>query len=194
MSNKLRAFIAVPISDSIKNELKIVQDKLSKSEKSLKLVNVLNMHITIAFLGQITPEQTENINSIINHITCSMEPFKIDISGLGYFGKRSCPNIIFADLKNYKALSAIYLSLKNKLKQIDLELEDREFTPHLTLARNKNNQKINISKIIENLKNHKFGKQKVSRIELIKSTLTPTGSIYNTLYTSKFKEIKNPWN
>ena len=62
MPESIRSFLAFDIeSDTVLNRLTTVQGLLVQTGADLKLVEPQNIHITVRFLGDITPAMVEKI-------------------------------------------------------------------------------------------------------------------------------------
>jgi 2'-5' RNA ligase len=115
--------------------------------------------------------------------TVQFKPFVMKLQGLGAFPSQERPRVIWVGVtQGFEEVQAIYRTLRPKLQAIPLRLEPKEeFAPHITIARVKFSGYA-LRKIIASLKDVELGLQEVKAIRLKKSTLTPRGPIYETLY------------
>ncbi|OQX21051.1 MAG: 2'-5' RNA ligase [Candidatus Altiarchaeales archaeon A3] len=172
----MRAFISInsPANISIDfNELAGVK---------FKAVDNKNIHLTLKFLGEITPKDAEEISNALNFIE-NGKKFKISLKGISAF-----PN------ENYIRVLWIGVAEGNKelcelQKMTDTALKfkfpnEKDFVPHLTIARLKYaNNKASLKTFIEKYKNFEFLEFTAEKVSLMKSELRKEGPIYS--------EIKN---
>ncbi|NPA99868.1 MAG: RNA 2',3'-cyclic phosphodiesterase [Crenarchaeota archaeon] len=179
--NLLRVFIAVEITDEkIKKLIESIQRELLKGGVDIKPVEMENLHITLRFIGEV-PQAT--VNEIINKLrTISYQKFKMRIKGLGAFPSPSNPRVIWAGVaEGSRELSELHEIVERLVGRYGIK-DDKEFTPHLTIARVRSpRNKQYITSIIEKYRDLDFGEQEVSCIKLKRSVLTPRGPIYSDL-------------
>ena len=64
---------------------------------------------------------------------------------------------------------------------------DKPFQPHITIARIKSmNNKDRLISLINEFENQSFGKELIDSLKFKKSTLTPSGPIYEDLHVFPF--------
>ncbi|MEM1575029.1 MAG: RNA 2',3'-cyclic phosphodiesterase [Nitrososphaerota archaeon] len=190
MSETIRAFIAIDIKKSeIIDKMLKVQEELLSTGGDIKLVEKENLHITLWFLGEISSQMIRKIIENTNKI--SFEPFKLTISKIGYFPGGNRINVIWAGIKNGSYdLRKIFYQLSEILNPLGFKLEEREFTPHVTLCRVKSSRnKDRLLDKIKELSNIEFGVEEVSEIFIKKSTLTPKGPIYSNIHAIQGRKI-----
>jgi RNA 2',3'-cyclic 3'-phosphodiesterase len=166
----MRLFIAIELPKEVVAELM----RLQKEIDMFGLRPVKDFHLTLKFLGDVPDSKIEKVKETLRAIR--FKPFTAVLSETGVFPNPTYVKVIWAGVK-----ADTILQLQ---KEIELEFEkmgwgrDKDFKPHLTLARvNFIKDKNALSKKLRNLpvKEIKFD---VTEFKLIKSTLTPTGSVY----------------
>ena len=70
-------------NDNVLNRLAAAQKMLIQTNADLKLVEPKNIHITLRFLGGISPEMVEKVYAAMKNVKFS--PFNIQLSGLRGF-------------------------------------------------------------------------------------------------------------
>ena len=174
----MRLFVAIDVSDSIKEHLSYLQRSIDYP--GLRLVSPKNIHLTLNFLGE-----QENYESIIAKLKeISFESFTLKLETLGYFPHAEKPRVIWAGLEDNKELAKLQRS-------VDLLFTPQEsFKPHLTIARFKKKslekERAAIMKAVDEL-SIKHLTFKVNSFKLYKSTLTPLGPVYEVLEAFKAK-------
>jgi len=190
MTETIRSFIAIELPGSLHKELSEAETILRKSNADVKWVNPENIHITLKFLGNVTPEKIKEIEKLLDEFTKGLAPFSIEAKGLGAFPKLAYPRVIWAGIEDQTGkLKEIAENFDGAISKLGFEKENREFSAHLTLGRvrsPKNKEKL--KEIIEKTPFLSVVDIKVDKIVLFKSTLTQSGSIYTKLYEALFKE------
>jgi len=192
----MRTFIAITLSEEIKEELKKIQDKLKLTNADVKWVDIKNIHLTLKFLGEVDEEKINKIIKILNEVSKEISGFNLSLGTLGVFPKLESARVIWVGLKKGdKETKEIAKILEEKLAKIGIPKEKRPFSSHITLGRVRSN--LNLKNLVEEIKNlienlDSFYKEKeffVSKITLFKSTLTYQGPIYEILKEANLKTI-----
>ena len=183
MSQQIRTFIAIPLSDRIKEELSKLQEELKKSEAQVKWVRPEGIHLTLKFLGNVEEEKIREIEEAICRKTRKGSSFLLSLGCLGVFPDFRRPRVVWVGVEEgaskVKELAKI---IEKALLPLGAKKEDHPFSPHLTLGRVKGGKGIGrLKEILSSLEAKNLGSLNVHRIEIIKSQLTPKGAIYTTL-------------
>jgi 2'-5' RNA ligase len=94
-------------------------------------VDAANYHITLCFLGQITPRQHEALVSELDEVTHS--PFSIDLDSSGIWNG---PKILFAAPSSPpNELMQLARSTRKAARRAAIEIDGREYKPHVTVVR-----------------------------------------------------------
>jgi len=175
----MRTFIALELPQAVKKELTNCQRELEKTGVQARWVKPKLSHLTLAFLGSITPEKREKIEVILEDTTKQVKPFSLHLQKMDVFPNPAKPRIIFIDLGGeLEKLHLLATFIKQGLKKEKLFFDQKPFVSHITLGRMKKKQ--NLRKIISQIKPEKVGFV-ADKVSLKQSTLTPTGPVYRTL-------------
>ncbi|MCC2605005.1 RNA 2',3'-cyclic phosphodiesterase [Planctobacterium marinum] len=87
-----------------------------------------NFHITLAFLGDITPAQQE----ILFALKSLAQPLHLYAEEVGYFAK---PGIGFLTIKQDEKLLLLQQKLSQQLQHIGRFKRSQKFIPHISLSR-----------------------------------------------------------
>jgi RNA 2',3'-cyclic 3'-phosphodiesterase len=130
----IRSFIAIEFDQYIKeylwNQLQLIKEYTSKGN----FTSQDNFHLTLNFLGEITPTQIEKVKDAITSVAINLQPFILKFHGLGQFS-RGNKHILWVGINKSTELEATFSSLKNALDSYGFLLEKRGLTPHVTLGR-----------------------------------------------------------
>ena len=175
----MRCFLGIDVENEIKNRLKGIQNELKDIDVNLKFVEKENLHITLKFLGEIDESRMDEIKEVLSRELKGIKPFKINIHGLGYFGRDSKMRNVWVGIgagidEMNKLSSAINSALK--------EEPDAGFHSHVTLARVKSADNVHILlDYIRRNNNVNLGEMDVDHVKLKQSILTPEGPVYNDI-------------
>lgn len=131
-----RVFLAINLPQDIKKILSEFKSKFS--EIPAKWVEPKNLHLTLVFLGYLKESYLQNVIEITKNVSSSYSPFSLKISKVSFAPpKMKIPRMIWAYLEKSKELFELEKDLKTKLieNKIPFLKEEREFFPHITLAR-----------------------------------------------------------
>jgi RNA 2',3'-cyclic 3'-phosphodiesterase len=184
----MRTFIAVELSDEIKNTLAQVQSHLKYSGADVKWVDKDNIHLTLKFLGEIDEKKCEKIKTALDEIANSTAPFEISLKEIGAFPKTEFPRVIWVGLdKGAKESTELVKQVDAALSKIGFQEETRPFAAHLTIGRVRSpKNKEALKEKLLSCQPSAVSFQLIKSIALFQSTLTPTGSIYTKLHEAKF--------
>ncbi len=178
----MRAYIAVDLEEEeIKKKIERLQEELEASGAIMKLVEPRNFHVTLKFLGEIDDSLVERIKEKLESLEASS--FYAPLIGLGAFPHPSRPRVVFIDIPSQE-LSTLMEEIDRAMHSLGFELERRGYKPHLTIARVKA-QGYRLKNLLRKYERYDFGVMSVKEIRLKKSTLTPEGPIYETLFSRK---------
>lgn len=180
----MRCFISIAIPEDIKKGMSAIQDRLKKTGADVSWTKPDGMHLTLQFLGEIEEKRITKIETAMNIACAGINPFSLDVSGIGVFPDIRRPRVVWIGLnENGNNLTKMQRGIENQLAEIGFPAEKRRFTPHITLGRVKSNSNLSqLLKIIDEEKNAEIGSFSVSGVHLMKSDLRPEGAVYTELY------------
>lgn len=173
----VRAFIAIDLPASLQEALSLVQEPLHKAPGRLAIVDPSLLHITLKFLGELSPDQVARVIEELKSLEFPAYP--VSIRGISA-NNPTRPRVIWAKVQDEGKTAALAGLIDSALETIGVSRETRPFRPHITIARVKEFHP-GIPAAIFPLSGWIGGEIDVSRIVLKKSTLTPRGPIYETL-------------
>lgn len=189
----LRAFIAVEIPHEIQQAIHSqAVSVLKKTTGSLvRWVSPENMHLTLKFLGDVSPSHVELLTRMISAEADSAHCFDLQIGGLGSFPSLRRPRVLYIGIQAPAGLEALQHGVESASRRLGYESEDRAFSPHLTIGRVRQEASTTdqqkIRQALENIRIDSLGKTRVDSVHLFKSDLKPSGSVYTKLFTAPFK-------
>lgn len=186
----IRSFIACDIPSMGKIDALI--DSLRGSGAKLSIPKSHGMHITLKFLGDIREDQVEIIGGVLSKLADDFPSFEVGISGVGGFPSLRNLRVLWIGISDDGSLKAIAERIDLELSSMGFPREKREFKSHVTIARVKSRSGIERAiDILREYENVDFGEFNVEAIVLKKSTLTPSGAIYDDLSSVNLKRVSN---
>ena len=178
----VRTFIAIDIEEpEIIEKLCKIQKELLKTGAQMKLVERQNLHITLKFLGEISPERIKLLEDAIINACKGFTKFQIKLEGLGAFPSISYPRVVWVGVtRGSETLKALAKSIEETTVRVGFRKSDKVFHPHVTLARIKFRTP-KLSEFILKNRNIEVGEKLVANVRIKKSILRPQGPIYETL-------------
>jgi 2'-5' RNA ligase len=186
----IRAFIAIKLPDFIKKDLKDVQKTMLTNGIKAKYISPENMHLTLKFMGNIDYDLLPELRDILTKSAQYVKPIRLSLKGIGAFPNSRSPKIIWAGINGEtQKLSSLYAKLEQRLSNLGIPEEKREFHGHLTLARFKKNRLSaqKFERFIQQTGQFESVKFTADRLILFQSRLMPKGPIYRELFFAKFR-------
>lgn len=128
----MRLFVAIPFSEGSRQALVGLQRSLMEGAVKGRFTSPENLHLTLAFLGECKPGQVAALESVLEGT--AFGPFEIQIDRLGRF-QRPGGDIWWAGLSESRPLFALQRNLAERLREAGFSLEQRKYSPHVTLGR-----------------------------------------------------------
>ena len=182
----IRAFIAVELPSFLKEELGRIESILKASNTApVKWVDFESIHLTLKFLGNIESSRVGEIIEGIKNACVGISPFELKIKGLGVFPNPAKTRIAWVGLVDATdELSLLQRSIESEMEKLEYERETRKFSPHLTLARVRDQATPDERERFGNLVTAtEFISETitVNSVSLMKSQLTRQGALYTRL-------------
>lgn len=125
----MRIFVAVDLPDTLLVGLEALQSHL----RTGRIVPPGNLHLTLAFLGDVDEQAAETLHEDLAAIP--RVPVALRITGLDLFGSATAPRLVCALVADTPALTDLQRRVAKAARAAGIELERRRFKPHVTLAR-----------------------------------------------------------
>ena len=169
----MRLFVAITLPEKVKKQL----GNLEKPIEGVRWQDSTQMHLTLRFIGSVDNEISEEVQKRLAKI--SHQSFKMDINGLGQFPERGKPRVLWAGVKEQAELMKLQEKVEEACVNSGLETEDRDYKPHITIAKVKNNKANGAVKLfIDEYKNFSLGSIPVNEFTLFNSKLSKEGAIH----------------
>lgn len=186
----IRAFIAIELPVEIQLGIEEVVKRLSSKGGTVRWVQPRNIHLTLKFLGEITPAELSRVKSALKAEVGQCNSFAFQVEGIGVFPNAYRPRVVWVGVKAPVELSALYQRVEEGCQRVGFGSEERGFTPHLTMGRVNQSAKpedaLKLGELVKSTVVGRLGEVKVDAICLFRSTLTPGGAVYTLIERFNF--------
>jgi RNA 2',3'-cyclic 3'-phosphodiesterase len=176
-----RLFVAVDLAE----RARLLLDPLLGAFPGGRWASREQLHVTLRFLGSVAPDQVGELRRRLESVV-SPASFSLSLSGVGVFppapSKRSPPRVLWAGLRPRDPLAALKLAIDQALGP-DPELGNREFHPHVTLARWKDPPGPELAGFLDRHAGLTSAPFDVREFHLYESRTLPEGAVYTRLHS-----------
>ncbi len=140
-----------------------------------------NVHLTLKFLGGVEAARLDAVAGALAGAVAGCRPFDLTVRGLGAFPTPARPRVLWAGADEGAALAAtLARRVDDALVALGFPAESRAFSAHVTLGRVRAPR--SNPRLVEALAGGAaFGRQRVDRLALMRSELSPRGARYTEL-------------
>ncbi len=179
----MRLFVAIDIPDDVRRSVSALAAKLRPACKKARWVRIEGAHVTLKFIGEVSPEQAERIKAALSDVHVP-PPVEIRFRGVGFFPNERRPRVLWAGVEAGPDLSALAAAGDTAFEPLGIAREQREFSPHLTMARFSAPENLAaLRAAMAAAGNLEFGRCTTSEFHLYQSVLKPGGAEYTRLAT-----------
>jgi 2'-5' RNA ligase len=184
---EVRCFIAIELPDGVKRGLRELQAQLKAgSSAPVKWVDPENIHLTLKFLGNVAADRIDEISLAMTEAARGISSFPLEVKELGVFPNPSRVQIVWVGLGGeVDKLARLQQRVESNLEKLGFPPEGRRFTPHLTLARVRDqatpSEREKLGQLIAETEFAAAHKFTADSVKLMKSQLTREGPIYTRL-------------
>lgn len=174
---KLRLFYAINFPDEVKHNFSLISNELKSFNEPIKFEPIEKFHLTLLFLGNVE----ENLmNELINQTRTISQNFtktNLVFDKVGVFKDFKNPRVIWIGAKENESLRNLSYQLKELAQILKIHLDEKPFSPHITLGRVKGLLSKDFIEFLKSFKMVSF-ESPVFSFELMESQLEKTGSKY----------------
>ena len=184
----IRAFIAVPLPDTLLKELADLQSRLERRvpSRSVRWVRPVGIHLTLKFLGDTSTEKLPEIKQALAVVARNGPVSPFTVGEVGCFPNTRRPRVVWVGVQEPTGrLAVLQDAIEEVMVPFGYEPEGRGFTPHLTLGRvrrkTSRSDVAQVGEVVAATEVGQLAEVAADRFELIRSVLKPTGAEYTTL-------------
>lgn len=179
-----RIFIAIDVSEDAKQVIAAHINLLRREFPDLRVnwEKAEKLHLTLKFLGETEIVLLEQLKHRISLDAASVESFCFTITGSGVFPGIRNPKVLWLGVQEQSgSLRKLQSLIDNSCVALGFRPEQREFKPHLTIARIRDSQMAH--KLVNFHLETKFEDRmvEVREVTIYESLLSPQGSVYKVL-------------
>jgi 2'-5' RNA ligase len=128
----MRLFTAIDMPENVKESLRTLLELLRPTAK-LSWARPENLHITTKFIGEWPEARLDEMKRALGAVKAPS--FDLAIGGIGWFPDARRPRVLFLGVNGGDELKKLAQATESVAATLGVAKEDREYSPHLTLAR-----------------------------------------------------------
>jgi 2'-5' RNA ligase len=189
----MRIFVALEIPEAVRTRIASFIDHIREFAPQARWVRSESLHLTLKFIGEKQPAEVERIIQSLAEIK-GEGCFDVVFRGSGFFPNPKAARVLWVGIKENSHLTKLANLVDEACGKAGVAREEREFNPHLTLARagssgvpyqiQGDRKKRTFEKLQERLAEMEtpdFGTMKACEFILYHSKLSPRGAHYTAL-------------
>jgi 2'-5' RNA ligase len=184
---QVRCFVAVELPDGLKQDLVALQDRLKAGSPSgVRWVDPHGIHLTLKFLGNVAAGRLPEIVRALRQAARGVSPFHLTAGGLGVFPNTGRVRVVWVGLTgDLEGLRNLQRRTESALAPLGFPAESRPFSPHLTLARVRDQvspaDRQGLGALVEGSRFESAWPIDVAAVHLMRSQLTGRGAVYSVI-------------
>ena len=133
----LRSFVAVEIPAGIQSAIAQSTAGLQKAlpRPLVRWVAAQNLHLTLKFLGDVSPTNLERLAEALKVETARLTGFELSVGGLGAYPTSRRARVFWVGIEAPAALASLQRLVEGIAARLGYPPEERPFSPHLTIGR-----------------------------------------------------------
>ena len=200
----IRVFLAVELSQALRDELATVQQELKRSLEQrmqgstrISWVQPASLHLTLKFLGDMDEQMIDRLRAALEEAMGSQIAVVVPLERIGVFPNPQNPRLLWVGPSEHwergeeaKRIVEIRGAIEQSCEGFGVFREPRPFSPHLTVARIKMGERhVSVALAKSGVLDRplSLGALAIPSVSLMQSTLTPTGSVYTKLWDVRLR-------
>ncbi len=184
----VRAFVAVELDELLRVALAELQGQLKRAPLGRlgRWVDPVGIHLTLKFLGDVSTGQLPELRTALHRAAREVAPFEFGLARLGCFPNIRQPRVIWVGVDEPTgALQRLQCAVERELGAAGFPPERRAFSPHLTLARVRDQsqprERAELGAWLQTQRVGRLGAMRAAELSLMQSDLRPSGAVYTCL-------------
>ena len=193
-NEKIRAFVAIELPEEAKAHLAEAIRRLRDADiNGVRTSRPEGIHLTLKFLGDITHRQLGPIEKALRAAIEEHDPFRLTLGEPGVFPNAGRPRVLWIGVNgDFTALEALAGAVEVGLTPLGFPRDKRGFNAHLTVARIRDEtpdrDRQRAAQVLHARDEESMIEIDVNTVSLMRSTLRPTGAIYDCLVSFPLKD------
>ena len=182
-----RSFVAIaPPPEAVETLARKVDDLREQlGDRPFRWVSHAGLHVTLHFLGDVDTVRIHQLSEAIGAAGARCPRFDLHVDGIGVFPNQRQPRVVWSGFADTTAITVLHAEIGAALETRGFPVEDRSFTPHLTLGRvRRGASKASIREFasrLEQIAARPICRFSVPSITLFRSELRPEGPLHTVL-------------
>ena len=168
----VRLFVAVDLPEDVRERLA----RMCTGVPGARWLAPENLHLTLRFIGEVDRGVADDLDAALGQI--AVAPFEIALDGVGTFGRGRKARTLWVGLEACAALARLQAKVEAAVNAAGIPVEERKFTPHVTLARLKAPPKGKLDAFVMANDAFRAGPIPTDRFHLYSSFLSASGAIH----------------
>jgi RNA 2',3'-cyclic 3'-phosphodiesterase len=169
----MRLFIAIELPDHYKEALGKLR---TPAIPGARWVAAEQIHLTLAFLGEVDEDTAGRLIAGLARIRAP--EFELCLTGTGCFPNRQRPRVVWVGVKPEPGLTRLAATIRETVLACGIPMEERPFSPHLTLARLKIPVSRELGVFLDQQQELNLEPFPVAEFILFQSRLTQQGAVH----------------
>lgn len=149
----MRLFVGIELAGRAREAVLEVHQKLTEvlPKQGVRFVRPEKLHLTLAFLGQVEESSVEQLKEALSGLS-ELPRFELVTTEVGAFPDMRRPKVLWVGLDgDLSALNTLAAATASAAKPFAPELDEKPFSPHITLARISPGSK-EVGRLVHNLR------------------------------------------
>lgn len=129
----MRLFFGISLPESVRQSIS-ARAAACQARIPGRYVREENYHITLAFLGSVSEERLDDVQSVLHRCISNLPAPQLALGKTDFFG-RAQNAILIARVHSFPSLDPLHDLLIRSLEAQSLPFDPGPFSPHITLAR-----------------------------------------------------------
>ncbi|MGH9391835.1 MAG: RNA 2',3'-cyclic phosphodiesterase [Vicinamibacteria bacterium] len=179
----IRTFIAVDLLEEIRRRMASVIERLRSRAEGVRWIKPEAVHLTLKFLGDVSPEKIGKIGEALAPKLRRVEPFEARVARIGCFPSADRARIVWIGIDEPTGiLTRLHEKVDAAMGGLGFPREERPFRAHLTVGRVRRDAGgLDLQSLVAREPAADLGALKIAEIILFRSDLRPDGALYTPL-------------
>jgi len=179
----MRAFLGIGLPADVREAIASATARVRGLRAPIAWTAPENLHITLVFLGEISPDAVRTVERSMRLVASGIAPFSLTVGGVGAFPGTRNPRVLRVGfLEPLELVRQLQQNMENALSGAWFQREDRPFHPHITVGRTRGALPPAWGeRFVQALSGKGFGVVPVSSFTLYESRPASGGAVYTSL-------------
>jgi len=180
----VRLFIGLELGEAFHAAMAAALRTVRPLSPDSKWVDPGKAHLTLVFMGNQEESMVARLDAAVRPVVAQHRHLTLELEGAGTFGSPARPRVLWVDVRGQvDRLRSLQAAVAKAVRGLEIELEDRPFSAHLTLARARHPRgDAGLVACREALQKQHLGEVAVREVILFHSLTSPQGARHQALH------------